>query len=153
VTESLPPIDALLPQTGPMRLLEGVLAHDAESTRCLVDPARSALFRDASGRVPAWVGIEYMAQCIAAHGGLLARARGGSPHPGLLLGARRLVFRCDGFEQAPLLQVTARHAAGRSRMLAFECAVLHPDTETPLVEGRLHVMAARDLGGLAGSAA
>jgi len=153
VTEPLPPIDALLPQTGPMRLLESVLAHDAESTRCLIDPVRSVLFRDGSGRVPAWVGIEYMAQCIAAHGGLRARARGEAPHPRLLLGSRRLVFRCDGFERAPLLQVTARHAAGRSRMLAFECSVLHPDTGRPLVEGRLHVLAARDLAGLEGSAA
>jgi predicted hotdog family 3-hydroxylacyl-ACP dehydratase len=149
VNEPLPPIDELLPQTGPMRLLEAVLAHDGGGTRCRVDPARSALFLDVSARVPVWVGLEYMAQCIAAHGGLLARARGEAPGPGLLLGSRRLRFHCDGFEPAQPLEVTARHAAGRSRMLAFECAVLRPGAEAPLVEGRLHVVALRDLAALA----
>lgn len=135
-----PPIAALLPHAGPMRLLGAVLAHDASRTECRVHPAASALFRDGSGCVPAWVGIEYMAQCAAAHGGLAAHASGGTPRPGLLLGSRRVVFRCDGFAEDVPLRVTARHVAGRDGAVAFACTVEDPDGGPPLVEGRLNVL-------------
>jgi len=151
VSAPFPPIGELLPHAGPMRLLEAVIAHDPECTRCRVEPSRSELFRDATGRIPAWVGIEYMAQCIAAHGGLLARARGEAPRPGLLLGSRRLVFRQDAFEPGRTLEVRARHVAGHSEMLAFECAVLDPGEEAPLAEGRLNVLLPRDLAALGGN--
>lgn len=147
-----PPIDEVLPQTGPMRLLEAVVAHDPKCTRCRVEPGRSELFRDATGRIPSWVGIEYMAQCIAAHGGLLARARGEAPRPGLFVGSRRLVFRRDAFEPGRVLEVSARHVAGHSEILSFECSVLDPDEEAPLLEGRLNVLLPRDLAALGGGA-
>jgi predicted hotdog family 3-hydroxylacyl-ACP dehydratase len=143
VSEAFPPISELVAQTGPMRLLDRVLDHHGDATRCAVDPARSVLFLDARGRVPSWVGIEYMAQCAAAHGGLVARRSGEAPRPGLFLGARRIVFRCDGFEPGHRLEVTARLVAGRSGGRAFECAVLDPARDEPLVEGRLNVMLLR----------
>ncbi|MEN8162435.1 MAG: hypothetical protein ABFS41_20350, partial [Myxococcota bacterium] len=76
-----PPLSELLPHAGPMRLLDRVEAHDGAVTRCRVHPAASGLFQGADGSVPAWVGIEYMAQCAAAHGGLLGHARGEAPRP------------------------------------------------------------------------
>jgi predicted hotdog family 3-hydroxylacyl-ACP dehydratase len=123
-----------------MRLLERVEAHDDECTRCVVLPAASALFQDADGRVPSWVAIEYMAQCAAAHGGLLACARGEAPRPGLFVGSRRLVFRCARFAADAELRVSARYAAGRGDTLAFDCAVEDPAGGPPLVEGRLNVL-------------
>jgi len=140
-----PPLSELLPQAGSMRLLDRVEAHDAERTTCRVLPVASALFRDADGDVPAWVGIEYMAQCAAAHGGLLARARGEAPRPGLFVGSRRLVFRCAGFAPDAALLVSARHAAGRGDALAFDCTVEDPAGGPPLVEGRLNVLLLREL--------
>lgn len=139
-----PPVEALLPHAGPMRLVDAVLAHDAERTECRVRPAASVLFRDGRGRVPAWVGIEYMAQCAAAHGGLLAHAAGAPPRPGLFVGSRRLVFRCDGFAADAELRATARHVAGRDDALAFACTVEDPAGGPPLVEGRLHVLLLRE---------
>ncbi len=130
----------LLPQAGPMRLLERVESHDDERTVCRVLPAASTLFRDTAGEVPAWVAIEYMAQCAAAHGGLVARARGEAPRLGLFVGSRRLVFRCAGFAPGVALRVTARHAAGRADSFAFDCSVEDPAGGPPLAEGRLHVV-------------
>lgn len=135
-----PPLAEVLPQAGPMRLLDRILEHDGSQTRCLVDPSRSALFFDAGRRVPAWVAIEYMAQCTAAHGGLLARARGEGPRPGLFVGSRRLRFRCDAFDPAQPLEVSARHAAGRGARMAFDCAVLPCGVADPLVEGRINIV-------------
>jgi len=140
-----PPLAELLPQAGPMRLLERVEAHDEERTACRAVPSASVLFRNADGAVPVWVGIEYMAQCAAAHGGLLARARGEAPRPGLFVGSRRLVFRCEAFAPDVALLVTARHAAGRGDSLAFDCTVEDPAGGPPLVEGRLNVLLLREL--------
>ena len=147
----LPPVEALLPQSGPMRLLSRVLAHDASETRCRVDPARSRLFADAAGRVPVWVALEWMAQCAAAHGGLAARTRGEAPRPGLFVGSRRLAFRGDAFAPERPLEVTARPVAGRGERFAFACAVHDPEGGPPLAEGRLSVLVPRDLDRLVGS--
>lgn len=145
MSDAFPPIAELMPHTEPMRLLDRVLAHDDVQTRCAVDPARSALFGDAAGRIPVWVGIEYMAQCAAVHGGLRFRERGDAPRPGLFLGSRRLFFRCDDFAPDRALEVVARHAAGGRGRLAFEAAVLDPDSGTRLVEGRLTVLVPENL--------
>jgi len=140
-----PPLAELLPQAGPMRLLERVEAHDEERTVCRARADASALFRSADGSVPAWVGIEYMAQCAAVHGGLAARARGEAPGPGLFVGSRRLSFRCASFAPGAELRVTARHAAGRGDALAFDCTVEDLAGGPPLVEGRLNVLRLREL--------
>jgi len=135
-----PPIAQLLPQAGSSRLLERVLAHDADGTHCAVDLAHSALFRDASGRVPAWVALEYMAQCAAADGSLRRRARGEALEPALLIGSRRVAFHCAFFRAADRLEVTARRAAGQRELLAFDCAVFDARGGKPLAEGRLNVL-------------
>jgi predicted hotdog family 3-hydroxylacyl-ACP dehydratase len=144
MSAAFPPIAALLPHAGPMLLVDRVLDHDAARTHCAVDPGASRLFQDADRRVPAWLAIEYMAQCAAAHGGLAARARGEPPRPGLFLGSRHLVFRCDAFEPGRELRVTARHVAGRGERLAFDCAV-HDEDGQELAAGRLNVLVLRDL--------
>ena len=136
----LPPIAELLPHAGAMRLLECVLAHDDGGTRCAVRALSAAPFRDASGRVPAWVALEYMAQCAAADGSLRQRASGAAPAPALLVGSRRLTFRCAGFDPAQRLEVTACHAAGSRELLAFDCAVFDARGGAPLAEGRLSVL-------------
>jgi predicted hotdog family 3-hydroxylacyl-ACP dehydratase len=135
-----PPIAELLPQAGAMRLLDRVLEHGDAGTRCSVAPSGGAPFRDARGAVPAWVALEYMAQCAAADGSLRMRARGASPEPALLVGSRRIAFRCAVFEPSQRLEVVARHAAGRSELLAFDCAVFDARGGEPLVEGRLNVL-------------
>jgi predicted hotdog family 3-hydroxylacyl-ACP dehydratase len=142
VSAEFPPIAALLPHAGAMRLLERVLAHDEQQTRCAVAPP-GALFRAARGGVPAWVALEYMAQCAAADGCLRRRARGLPLEPALLIGSRRVTFRCAGFDAAQRLEVTVRHAAGRRELLAFDCAVFDAHGGEPLVAGRLNVLPGR----------
>lgn len=141
MTEAFPPIADLVPQRGRMCLLERVLAHEERETRCAARPERTVLFRDAAGRVPVWVGLEYMAQCAAAHAGLRLRTFGRTPQAGFFLGSRKVVFRADAFDPGQPLEVTARHATGRTKRFAFECAVLDPAGGAPLVEGRLNLLA------------
>jgi predicted hotdog family 3-hydroxylacyl-ACP dehydratase len=134
-----PAIASLVPHSGPMCLLDRVLEHGPRHTVCAVDPARSHLLAAADGRVPAWVGIEYMAQCIAVHGGLVALARGEPPGPGLLLGSRRVSLAVDCFPPERELRVCARHHRGESGLVAFDCDVRGEDGEAALVEARLNV--------------
>jgi predicted hotdog family 3-hydroxylacyl-ACP dehydratase len=133
-----PAISALLPHAGGMLLLRRVEAHDEAETTCSVDTADSALFCRDDGTVPAYVAVEYMAQCIAAHGGLRARAAGAPVRPGLLLGTRRLMLHRHCFAPGEALYVSARHGHGSGGMLAFDCR-LWSASEDPLAEGRLNV--------------
>ena len=134
------PLPLLIPQAGPMRLLARVLSHDREETVCGARPGEMTLFAGADGAVPSWVGVEVMAQCAAAHGGLLGRAHGAAPRPGLFVGSRRLVFRCARFEPGAELRVRARLAVRRGDALAFDCAIDDPAGCAPLLEGRLNVV-------------
>ena len=116
---ALPPLDALIPHSGSMRLLDRVLAHSREQTVCAIDPADSELFRDADGRVPAWVAVEYMAQGVAAHGALLDGVS--SPRPGFLVGAKRVTLHRDSFATDESLEVSARILQRVGRLASLAC--------------------------------
>ncbi len=118
-----PELAELLPHSGPMLLLARVLAHAPELTVCALDPSASELFRDADGGVPAWVALEWMAQCIAAHGGLVAHRDGRAPSPGLLVGAKRVALERARFAAGEELEVEARFAGGAGALASFECAL------------------------------
>ena len=96
------------------------------SARCARSTvADSELFRAADGRVPAYVGLEYMAQCIAAHGGLVARALGRAPSPGLLVGAKQLALAPRvAARPDESLEVSARLLGprGRARLVRLRAA-------------------------------
>ena len=71
----------------PMLLVDTLVDIGADFARCewlaeapdLVEPGRG---------IPAYIGIETMAQCIAVHAGARARVRGFGPPLGFLLGTR-----------------------------------------------------------------
>src|SRR4051812_17498745 len=101
------PVEALIPHRAGMRLIDRVLSVDGDHVVAEVDVPFDGLFvRD--GQVPAWIGIEYMAQAVSAWAGARARGHGGAPRPGLLLGTRRYDVRCDGFPRGALLRVGGR---------------------------------------------
>jgi predicted hotdog family 3-hydroxylacyl-ACP dehydratase len=135
----VPTIDEVLPHEGAMVLLSRVLSHHGDLTVCAVNVDQSSMFRDESGTVPVWVGIEYMAQCVAAHAGLIARAAGEKPRPGFLLGGRRVTFHVAHFQQGGRLRVHARRVwGGPGGMASFDCSLEDATTGTLLAEGRLN---------------
>lgn len=134
-----PLIPTLLPHSGPMLLLDRILAHDDHATRCAVAPDRSFLFQLRSEEVPAWVALEYMAQCAAVHGSLLARLQRQAPPAGLFVGSRRVVFRRDAFRFDEPLAVTAKAIGRTAAGAAFQCRVTPLATEEVLVTGQILV--------------
>jgi predicted hotdog family 3-hydroxylacyl-ACP dehydratase len=132
-----PAIVELVPHRPPMLLLDRVLAYDGECVICEAVLQPDSPFAD-KGQVPAVVGIEYMAQTIAAGAGLSARDKGApSARMGFLLGCRSLTMAVDSFLVGDRLTIEARRSWGENELGSFACKV-HRGGEV-LVEGALTV--------------
>lgn len=119
----LPPIAELVPHAGAMLLLDELLAADAEHAVARTTVRATQLFTDAAG-MPAWAGIEYMAQTIAAWSGMQRRREGSAPAVGFLLGTRR--YECDvpAFPVGQVLTIAARaELIGDNGLGMFACTV------------------------------
>jgi predicted hotdog family 3-hydroxylacyl-ACP dehydratase len=75
--------------------------------------------------VPAYAGIEYMAQCVAVHAGARARACGFVPPHGYLLGTRHYQCAVSYFEAGASYQATCQEQVRDSQgMGSFACRIL-----------------------------
>jgi predicted hotdog family 3-hydroxylacyl-ACP dehydratase len=124
-TESLPALGDILPHRGRAALLDHVEHHDGMETVCVVEIAGSAWLHRAAGSVPAWVGIEYMAQCIAAREGCIAHAEGRRLAPGFIVRARRVRFQRPAFRPGEVLRIHARRLRGRPGLgaMTYACGI------------------------------
>ena len=119
--------------------LTEVEEHDESYTRCRAGIERLGPFRDADGGAGAWVALELMAQCIAAHAGIEGRLLGEPPRVGLLLGSRRVRFHCPRYAPDQQLSVVAVRIWGReSGLVSFDCRVEDAGRKRRLAEGRLN---------------
>lgn len=117
-------VQQLVPHRPPMLLINSVLEADDEGLIAKVNPAESSLFIDSEGRVPAYVGIEYMAQAISAWAGLIAHKAGKPIQLGFLLGTRRYQARVPFFDLNTPLQIHVREILRDEMNLAlFDCQI------------------------------
>ena len=134
---SYPPIVELVPHRPPMLLLDRVLSYDGERVVCETVLGPDSPFAE-QGEVPAVVGIEYMAQTIAAGAGLSARDKGDQAgRMGFLLGCRNLSIAVDSFQIGDRLTIEARRTWGENQIGSFACKVQRGSEV--LVEGALTV--------------
>lgn len=133
-----PGIAHYVPHRGTLLLLDRLLQADEHGARCaLTVRADSPFARD--GGVPAWVGIEYMAQTIAAWAGARARRAGQAPAIGFLLGTRRYTAQVDGFPAGQVLHISARcELIGANGLGQFDCHI-HDDSGRPLAQALVSV--------------
>ncbi|TXC87396.1 hotdog family protein [Paraburkholderia azotifigens] len=124
--EVFPPIDTILPHRGTMLLLDGVSACGDETLTACASVHGDAWYADDNGAMPAWIGIELMAQGVAAHVALLAMRAGGRARPGVLLGTRSYKAHASAFARDAQLTVNVqevlRSDEGHS---AYECTIDH----------------------------
>lgn len=114
-----------LPHSGRMRLLDRIDDYGSDWLRACVRIRADSLLVEPRG-MPAWVGIEYMAQTAAAWSGVEQLQRGVRPGIGLLLGTRRYETIAGWFPLDADLQVTARLVLGDDSDLAvFDCDIQH----------------------------
>jgi predicted hotdog family 3-hydroxylacyl-ACP dehydratase len=119
----LPDIHDLLPHSGPMVLLDHVVAADDESLCAEVRVREDSLFC-VDGAVGGWVGLEYMAQAIGAFAGFQARLHGEPVRIGYLLGTRHYECKQSRFALGSRLRIYVnRVLQSEDGLAAFDCRI------------------------------
>jgi len=120
-------VEELVPHAGRMSLLASAVGIDDGSVQAELTIRADDLFFDTMGPgcgVGAWVGIEYMAQAVAACAGLEARRAGGAPKIGFLLGSRRYHTSRSRFALGERLLITVRREFQADNGLGqFDCRI------------------------------
>ncbi|WP_305909380.1 hotdog family protein [Methylomarinum sp. Ch1-1] len=115
-------VEELLPHAGNMVLLNRVIDYGEDTMRAEVIVRDGGLFADAN-TVPAWLGIEYMAQTIAALGGMKRRLAGKPLNLGFLLGTRRYDCNVDKFAVGTVLIVAVTRLVQDQGLGVFDCRI------------------------------
>jgi predicted hotdog family 3-hydroxylacyl-ACP dehydratase len=133
-------IRALIPHSGSMCLLDGVIGWDDHSIACTSNTHRDSdnpLKRDR--QLSAVHAFEYAAQAVAVHGGLRARSAGATALPGYLASLRDAhlhVTRLDDI--AGPLRINASRLLADGANSVYDCKVLAG--ELLLAEGRITIV-------------
>lgn len=112
----------------PMLLLDKLVEIGPQHAVCewLVRPD-DAFVSDGLG-VPAYIGIEYMAQCVAVHAGACERVHGFPPPMGMLLGARDFKISEAYLKVGQVYQTRCEEVIrGADGVAAFMCNITYED--------------------------
>jgi predicted hotdog family 3-hydroxylacyl-ACP dehydratase len=119
-----PPAAELLPHQGRAVLIDEVLDDTQDSIEVSAHVGPDHPYFVAGRGVPSWVGIELMAQAIAAHAGLGARRHQRPPRAGMLLGTRRYQTFTAYFREGARLKISAvRDFGDEGGLAACACAI------------------------------
>lgn len=137
--KDFPPVSRLVPHKGAMLLLDRVVAADTDSLQAEVRITAASLFCGEDG-VGSWIGVEYMAQAVAAYAGYQAMqaAAGQSRHAenasppapkiGFLLGSRRYTASRGHFAPGCTLRVhVLRLLQADNGLGSFDCFIADGD--------------------------
>lgn len=130
----------LIPHAGSMSLLDRVVSWDQQQVTCFTESHRSLenpLRRH--GQLSAIHAIEYGAQAVAVHGGLLAYARGEALSPGYLAALRQIKLhqsRLDEIESALTVIATQLLSDAGNFMYTFRMTA----DDRPIADGRVMVI-------------
>jgi len=141
-------MNQVLPHEGHMLLLDDLLEYGPEHVICAVTIRPETLFCDGKG-VPAWVGIEYMAQAACAYAGISDAEAGKPPRICLLLGARRYRAETPLFVIGSQLRVVASLTLrDESDLAAFDCEIFSrtPQGERLVARGDIKAFRPKDVG-------
>lgn len=143
-------IEDFIPHRGPARWIDRMVEFDAEQAVVEADvPAEGRQVE--AGRMPAWAGVELMAQAVAAWAGGRAQREGRPVRVGFLLGTRRYESQCDGFASGSTLRIAARRDfvsdeglgmfscsihCGASLLAQAQVAVFEPADAAPYLSGQ-----------------
>lgn len=134
------PVSEYLPHRAPMLLLDRVIAVSADHVVCSVTidgQGVLAPFLTPQGELPAWFGVEIMAQTVGVWSGFHARQQGETQiRPGMLLGGRGYRPIAATFPAEAHLQVEMHLLMRDDRLGSFEGKISHQSE--CLATGRLN---------------
>lgn len=99
-------VNEVLAHTPPMILIDKLISYDEDGAVCEVTiTEQSAFFNATTGGVPSYVGIEYMAQAIAASAGAEDLDNQRNKKIGFLLGSRKYQTFTGWFYRGDVLRI------------------------------------------------
>ena len=119
-------IEALIPHAGDMCLLDHVTHWDPQSICCITSSHRDPRNPLAeAGRLGAVCGVEFAAQAMAIHGGLIGAASN-RPRIGYLASVRALILHAERLDDlAGELVIEAEQLAGEGSRVIYRFALSH----------------------------
>jgi predicted hotdog family 3-hydroxylacyl-ACP dehydratase len=137
-------MDAVLPHRGDMVLLDELLDYGDEHVTCGVTIKPDSMFCDGIHGVPAWVGIEYMAQTASTYAGIPEAKVGVPASICLLLGGRRYRAETPYFSVGSRLRVVAQlQLRDENDLAAFDCTIFNRGESGEVVVARGDIKAYR----------
>jgi predicted hotdog family 3-hydroxylacyl-ACP dehydratase len=138
-------LDQLLPHRPPMVLITRALGLEGDWFLAEVDLGPDSPLCE-GGSVPAYAGIEYMAQAVAAYAGAEGRVAGGKPQVGMLLGTREFACAVPAFSVGQRLQVRVRKTLYQpGGISAMDCRIVDAEDGRELAKAQLTVVQIQDL--------
>lgn len=131
----------LVPHTYPMILIDTLIEAQDDFIHTQVKIQEGIPFYD-KGKVPSYVGLEYMAQSIATWNGVLGHKEGHQPKIGFLVGTRSLKLQAPFFHEGMLLDIYGKLIFNSDNMASFDCWITYGSDR--LCEGRLNVYQPED---------
>ncbi|MBQ4833468.1 3-hydroxylacyl-ACP dehydratase [Pseudoalteromonas sp. MMG010] len=132
-------IESILPHTRPMILIDELIRYDDSSARCGVTITKHSNFYDQHTQsVPSHVGIEYMAQTIAAYANANQIDNGDDVAIGFLVSSRKYKMHTSKFKLDCTLTIDVEKLYSEPNGLsAFECII--KNDESVVVEAKINV--------------
>lgn len=115
-------VGELLPHGVEMTLVDRLVSYEPARSVVTAVISERCVFFDRTG-VPAWAGIEYMSQAVAAHAGFEARLRGDPPAVGFVLGTRAYESYANEFPSGCTLTITVEPLVLEGGFATFRCAI------------------------------
>ena len=119
-------IDEILYHQAPMILIDRVDAYDDMTLFSSVEITEQSPFLD-KRLMPAYVGIEYMAQSVAAFSGIGALQAGRQAKIGYLVSARKMAMKVPYFKIGDQLKIEIHLVYNETPMAVFECFIKRQD--------------------------
>ncbi|WP_193370920.1 ApeP family dehydratase [Pelagibius marinus] len=136
-------VEELVPHSRTMLLLDSFVAEGEDWVEAGVRIAEDCLFYDPDIKgIPAWIGLEYMAQTVALYSGLQARRAGEAVKLGFLLGTRRFEASKASFVLGSFLTIRAAREWDDGQMAVFDCSV---SDEKQLASARINAYLPQDV--------
>jgi len=116
-------VTELIPHTGDMVLLDRIVDYDDQGLTAELVVRGDGLLGGDERTVPAWVGIEYMAQTVAAYVGMKAKQANEPIRMGFLLGTRRYNSNVAAFKVGATLTIRVEKIMQDDGLGVFDCRI------------------------------
>ena len=116
----IPAIADLLPHDPPMVLLDRYISSDEKELIAETDITPASQFYTEGLGVPAYIGIEYIAQAVSAFNGLKDQQSGRVVRPGFLLGSRNVQITADYFDPDAIITTRVEMSFNDGEMAVFD---------------------------------